>query len=69
MTLYAEDSYERFSDEAVECEVKKIVDRLMKRRKDILLKALQKEIESAEKLAEKDKLIELLNKQQKLLSI
>ncbi|MBI4975055.1 toprim domain-containing protein [Candidatus Peregrinibacteria bacterium] len=68
LTLYAEDSYERFSDDAVVCEVKKIVDRLEKRHKNASLRELQKEIELAEKLEEKGKLMELLSRQQKLLS-
>ncbi|MFA6992793.1 MAG: DNA primase, partial [Candidatus Gracilibacteria bacterium] len=69
LSLYAEERYGSFSVESLAIEVEKLVDKLRKTRRGENLAELQVRIAEAEKLKEKDKLMELLKEQQKLLSV
>jgi DNA primase len=68
LSLYAEDKYGEFSEEAVAVELEKLIDRLKKDRKIHKLRDLEMRINEAEKAGEKDKLLKLLMEQQSLLS-
>jgi DNA primase len=68
LSLYVEERYGELSKELVEEEVEKLVDKVKKTRRGKKLNDLRMEIVEAEKSDKKEKLIELLKKQQKLLS-
>lgn len=68
LTLYADDQYFGFSDEGIEAELIKLIDKIKKDRRASSLREIQKKILEAEKSDQKDKLIELLTLQQDLLS-
>jgi len=68
LLLYAEEKYGSLSAESLESEVEKLVDRIKRNRKSKQLKDLQIKITETEEKGEKEKLIELLGQQQKLLS-
>ena len=67
-TLYVEERYSMFGEESLELELGKLVDKLQKTRKIGRLKKVQNDIAEAEKAEDKEKLIELLQEQQKLLA-
>ncbi len=68
LMLYAEERYGRFSEVALEIEVEKLVDKMKKIRRNKRLNELQLKISEAEKENNREKLIFLLQEQQKLLS-
>lgn len=68
LLLYAQERYDQFSEENLEAELQKLIDKIRKTRKSKDLDALHKQIYEAEKIKDKDKLKELLQQQQKLLS-
>ncbi len=67
LLIYAEDTYGRISEESLQDELEKLVDKMRKVRRSRQLKELQIKISEAEKKQDKEKLIELLQEQQKLL--
>jgi len=66
--LFADDLYGEFSHENLKIEIENLLKKNRKIKKDEELRTIQLEIEKVEKLNDKDKLIELLLLQQKLLS-
>lgn len=68
LLLYVEERYGGLSEKSVEEEVEKLVDKMKKTRKSEQLNNLRIQVVEAEKNDEKEKLIELLKEQQKLLS-
>lgn len=68
LTLYVEDQYQSFSEEAVRSELIKFIDKIKKDYRLTKLKDLQNKIAEAEKSADKGLLMELLSQQQNLLS-
>lgn len=67
LRLYAEELYNGFSEEAMEVELEKLIDRFKKDRKVKRLNELQMSVVEAEKTDQKDRLKELLLEQQKIL--
>ena len=67
LALYASEKYSQFTEEAVVCEVEKIVDRYRKERRNRRLSEIQLRISEVEKDGEKDELLKLLAEQQELL--
>lgn len=67
LRLYAEELYDKFSEEALTIELGKLIDKCKKDRKVKNLNELQMRIVEMEKTDQKDKLKELLLEQQKLL--
>ncbi|MBI2634371.1 DNA primase [Candidatus Peregrinibacteria bacterium] len=67
--LYAEDRYANFSEQTLEEEVKKLIDKLRKDRRNIELKEIQRQIGEAEDSGDKEKLKSLLATQQGLLKL
>ncbi|MFA6917222.1 MAG: DNA primase [Candidatus Gracilibacteria bacterium] len=68
MLLYADDKYGEFSEEAVNVELEKLVDKLRKDSKTKKLKDIEFEIKEAEKAGERNRMLALLMEQQELLS-
>ncbi|MBI4231889.1 DNA primase [Candidatus Peregrinibacteria bacterium] len=68
LTLYVEERYAEFSQELLEQELVKLIDRLKKDRRVGKLREVQTRIVEAENNKEKEKLMELLAEQQKLLN-
>jgi DNA primase len=68
LLLYADEKYGRVSEESLQKEIEKLVDKIKKMRKSRQLDDLQKRIIEAEKSENREKLMKLLKEQQKLLS-
>lgn len=68
LLLFAEERYEDFSEDALALELEKLIDKTKKKRKNQSLAEIQIKIAEAERVKNKKELIELLQKQQKLLS-
>lgn len=68
LLLYVEERYGDLSEKSVEDEVEKLVDKMKKTRRSKKLNDLRIQVVEAEKNDEKEKLIELLKEQQKILS-
>ncbi len=68
LSLYVQERYRLFSEDALKVEVEKLIDKMRKDRVTGRLKEIALGIRKAEEEANKEKLIQLLQEQQKLLS-
>jgi aminopeptidase N len=68
LLLFSEESYGKFSEEMLRDEMLALVNRFKKDRHEEVKRDLQQKIAVAEMENDKDKLLELLSAQQKLLS-
>ncbi|MFH1284425.1 MAG: DNA primase [Candidatus Peregrinibacteria bacterium] len=68
LMLYAEEKYGQFSEEAMEVEIGKLVDRLKKNMKNERLNRLHREIKEAEDLEDMGRVMSLLKEQRELQS-
>lgn len=67
LRLYAEERYQGFSEESLEIELEKLVDKTVKDRKALKLKEIQNKIKSAEEAGKNEEISLLLREQQALL--
>lgn len=68
LRLYAEEKYFGFSEDALQLEMEKLIDKMKKNRRSESLRGIQLKIVDAEKTEDSEKLKELLKEQQELLN-
>ena len=68
LRLYADYKYSSFSEELLEIELGKLIDKMKKSTRISQLRGIQKQIDEFEKSGDTKKVLELLGQQQELLS-
>ena len=68
LLMVVEEKYSEFSELAVQMELQKLIDKLKKERWTHQLKEIENQIKEAEETDDRSRLLELLSRQQKLIS-